>query len=1257
MNPLSKIKKIFSTTKETKKPIFQKLTPINNVDLTVYGEALDFVFKNNDLKNIAISGPYSSGKSSVIETYKQKHPKKVFFHISLAHFTEMELSNNFENSKISEPILEGKILNQLLHQINVSKIPQTDFKVKRTIPKYKIIIFTLLFVCSILFLQYLINFEKWSIFVNSESGGYFLNMLSKTITPNLQIFAGLFIIVSTGYFIFSAINAQVNKTIIKKLSFQGNNLELFDDKTESYFDKYLNEVLYIFNNSKADVIVFEDMDRYNANQIFVKLREINTLVNNQTKKIIRFFYLIRDDIFITKDRTKFFDYILPIVPVIDSSNSYDQFIKHFEDGGIIGRFDQYFLQELSLYIDDMRILKNIFNEYLVYYKKLYAIELDNDKLLAMIVYKNLFPRDFSELQLSKGYVYSLFARKPLFIEDEIKEINIQLKEIDERIGDIKNENLKTINELDTIFLSIPNIQQVNINNTIRQDIKLYSDIVKAMKENTGDISVFIGRQSYSFNSKKDLEPLAQNAVYKKREKDIEDKLNNTLETINQKKNMLKHRYDTINTKCLQDIITKENVDKIFTIEENYENNPTTEFSRIISNPYFPLIKYLIRNGYIDETYPDYMTYFYPNSITKEDKIFLRSITDKNAKEYNYKLRNIETVMLRLKPSYYEQEEILNFDLLSFLIKDRYKYEQYIKNIFNQLVDSKNIDFIVKFLENQKEKLTIIKYILKCIVDFWPNFLELFFNSNTVEEKQKDQFVVSLMNELQENDIKKLNSKDILTNYLSKFSEFLSQQKINIEAMISKLKGLSVKFLKFNHEGINIDFFHAVYKNSLYQLNFGTILYILEKIYVLKEREDILHKNYTSILSKPDEPLNHYIHDNINTYMDIILNNSQEAIFDDEKTAIKLLNNNDIEENNKTKYISVLKSVISNINDINDKEYWDTLILNNCIKNCENNILSYYFEEGNGLNEILIAFINKYTGSFKISTKDIDNTYGEDAASKFINDIIGCNEILNEVYEKVVSSSQWKYDEWDIFEKGQLSPDKISILINIRTILMVEVNLIFIREKYPDHVILFITKNIKDYIELINENNMIHDELLNLLEKEIDDNDKIELIKKTEEKISIRDKNYSEIVKIYILNNNFSTDDIPYLLEVHDKETENMKEIIIYSIVNNYNELINNHFIIPYNILTNILKNNKLDFQHKKELFANYIMELENDQIKECFKIIGEKNYLQLYEHKWPKMIRNSVNEKILGILKAKEIIRKYEIDKKNNKFFRVYGRR
>ena len=40
--------------------------------------------------------------------------------------------------------------------------------------------------------------------------------------------------------------------------------------------------------------------------------------------------------------------------------------------------------------------------------------------MALIVYKNLFPRDYSDLQLNKGFVYALFHKKEDFIKKELE---------------------------------------------------------------------------------------------------------------------------------------------------------------------------------------------------------------------------------------------------------------------------------------------------------------------------------------------------------------------------------------------------------------------------------------------------------------------------------------------------------------------------------------------------------------------------------------------------------------------------------------------------------------------------------------------------------------------------------------------------------------------------------------------------------------------------------------------------------------------
>ena len=109
---------------------FQKLTPHISEVKNIYKEAFDFIFSKAEIKNIAISGTYGAGKSSVFESYmgKFKNQEKII-HISLAHFEQLE--NLGKCSRLEdEARLEAKIINQLIHQIDPKSIKKTGFNAR-----------------------------------------------------------------------------------------------------------------------------------------------------------------------------------------------------------------------------------------------------------------------------------------------------------------------------------------------------------------------------------------------------------------------------------------------------------------------------------------------------------------------------------------------------------------------------------------------------------------------------------------------------------------------------------------------------------------------------------------------------------------------------------------------------------------------------------------------------------------------------------------------------------------------------------------------------------------------------------------------------------------------------------------------------------------------------------------------------------------------------------------------------------------------
>lgn len=82
------------------------------------------------------------------------------------------------------------------------------------------------------------------------------------------------------------------------------------------------------------------------------------------------------------------------------------------------------------------------------------------------------------------------------------------------------------------------------------------------------------------------------------------------------------------TKLLNELITRNNSESVFMIKSVNPIGEEKEYNEIKRSDYFELLKFLISNGYIDETYNDYMTYFYEDSLSAHDKMFLRRITDK-----------------------------------------------------------------------------------------------------------------------------------------------------------------------------------------------------------------------------------------------------------------------------------------------------------------------------------------------------------------------------------------------------------------------------------------------------------------------------------------------------------------------------------------------------------------------------------------------------------------------------------------------------
>ena len=1184
------------------KYIFEKLTPTNDVDLAVYEEAIDYVFQNPDIKNVAISGPYSAGKSSVLASYKKKHGSLRFLNISLAHF---QSPNEKDETETRKSVLEGKILNQLIHQIPADKIPQTNFRVKKRISTGSVIARTVEIIALLILSVYFVCFNQWKSYVLTLPPNWFKTVLELSIHPYALLLDGIIAIGLLYSCLHGLIKIQKNKNVFRKLNLQGNEIEIFEESDDSYFDKYLNEVLYLFENADVDVIVFEDMDRFNANRIFERLREVNTLANIQlqkeNKKVLRFFYLLRDDIFESKDRTKFFDFIMPVVPVIDGSNSYDQFISHFQKSGFFEKFDENFLQGISLYIDDMRLLKNIYNEFVIYYNRLNITELDCNKMLAMVAYKNLFPRDFADLQLNQGFVYTLFNNKELFIEEEVKSLTERISKIICQIDLAKNEHLKTIKELDAAF------------------------------EDKKTVDYWGRKQNLSERDKED---------YTKRKGAIENRLSNRISDLEEEQFRLEQEVILIRNKSLCDIITRDNISTIFSITSTNEIGAVTDFNEIKSSEYFDVLKYLIRNGYIDETYADYMTYFYENSLSRIDKMFLRSVTDRKAKEYTYQLKNPQLVVSRLRLVDFDQEEILNFSLLTYLLHTQ-THIAYLERFIDQLKETDNFKFIGAYFDITSEMHLYIKYLNTR----WPEVFCTALDGRALSDRQIRKYSIYSIYYSDEGTIGLVNKDNCLSDYISNSPDYLAIDNADIDKLIHGFKLLGVCFVRFNYENINKDLFHAVYQESLYAINAENLKLIQMKILNISNNDDIVHKNYTLLLSYSDSPITQYINRNINEYFGVVLQICEGVICDDENTALLVLNNSELSNEHKHAYISALQTTIVLVNEVKDHALWTELLDADIIQYSERNIMDSF--NVLKLSESVVSYINRYDIGLDFSKLED----GESIKETLFDNIIECGSIINSKYEQILVSLGFCYNDFQLLN---IPSDKLIILINTNIIRMTANNLRFLRDNYPDQKFCFIRKNIDEYADIMSGALLSQEELFEILTWDISDEVKIKLLQFYDEAISIIGMNYSTTVCLYILENNFENSDLIPLFSSFEHWDSSIQTKIFEYALGNIATIIDNPAKVSEKLMNDLLHTDKLNRSIKITLLIAIMPVLSMEHIREALLLLDLTNYVKIFDGRSrPKFEINSESKNLLGALQKRGLIYGYEEDQNKNGYYKI----
>ena len=334
-------------------------------------------FKERKNRNIAITGEYGSGKTSIINTFFAKHNKYKYINVSMGVYYSKDENN--ENN------IYTYILKQILYYVRPYWLPFSKYSRKDYPNLYYYVVnsvFSLSLITIIL------------IFLD------ILKIDSNWIKIPIMLLS-----------MFILLMYSLSKVNIKKISLDKANVE-FEGKGIKLLNDNLEELINFFLSTKYTIVVFEDLDRNeNYLEIIRTLTQINYSINNSIhdkNKTIQFIYSISDKCFSNREeRTKFFDAIIPIKPYINSFNAKKMVIDLLKSNGIQEDvIDNESLKFACNYLDNPRLVFDFVNHFSIYYNK--QLNLKSCKeLFFLILYKISYPNRFHDF-MNKNNCLSLY---------------------------------------------------------------------------------------------------------------------------------------------------------------------------------------------------------------------------------------------------------------------------------------------------------------------------------------------------------------------------------------------------------------------------------------------------------------------------------------------------------------------------------------------------------------------------------------------------------------------------------------------------------------------------------------------------------------------------------------------------------------------------------------------------------------------------------------------------------------------------------
>lgn len=767
-----------------KKPSFPvyDLTPTDEAEgVECYTYMLNEALKREKVTNIAIAGRYGSGKSSFLNTFfksrknetdlskeeKKLRDKEKVLKISMAAFLEKEGEQQMDDAR--ERLLEISILQQMFYHVTQGELPFSRF---RRLTRFGWRKWWLMLGYLLLLMVTVICLVQPSSMRQHFPKALVADWCDVAYVDwcNLAYWVGVGLLLIVGAIGIFQVLRFYKKVKHCNLNFQNIELEIEKEDETSVFNRYMDEIVYFFEETGYTIVLFEDIDRFKDVRIFAKLRELNLILNSAKQieqKPIRFIYALRDNMFTGTERVKFFDFILPIVPVVDSKTSAAKLkekLTAYVGEGKIAEYDE-MIHALSPYISDMRLMNNIANEFAAY-REMISTQGHGLRFLGMVIFKNFFPAEFAKLyERTDSLLARILERKKEIAKKKIAELDFEQKEIKTAVAASEREKLKDIAELQSLYMArcVGNVlpayaNMIEWNGQAEIQLAQFFAVPELFDSLYGkDFNIcwfrsipYSGWRNQTSTYKwvdvysKVKEQLGD---YKCRVKAIEDQAVEDRGAYNRRIAELGVEKDAICRLSLADMFKKgwfseadirEALKDCYPKSEAKEGGATLKIA--IKRETVLLLYQLFYGGYVGENYEHFISVFKTGDMTRGDNDFETAVLENVEYPFDYELADPAAVVEHLGVGMFTKPAVRNFALVETMIMARERYKDKLEAFASRFVSNMadNQRFAIELMSRASSDDDSATRIVGFYVEHWKTCLDDLFKGGNLTEELKEK---------------------------------------------------------------------------------------------------------------------------------------------------------------------------------------------------------------------------------------------------------------------------------------------------------------------------------------------------------------------------------------------------------------------------------------------------------------------------------------------------------------------------------------